>query len=424
MRKSLVRSTFIAFSFFTAVLLNSSHESHAQDIVGKVITGYQGWFNCEGDSSPIGTWIHWGEGAKQPKPGSLKFELYPDMREYTTTYQTGFANLGNGQAATLFSSYDDQVVDKHFQWMSESGIDCAALQRFGNAYGSSTKMGHKNGIALKVKKAAETHGIKFYMMYDLSSWTNFQNEIKLDWTNTLAGSLNLLSSPAYAKEDGKPVVCLWGVASAGRPGEVNSWKEVIEWFKEQGCYVIAGGNKDWRTDPINLPAWQAADMISPWHVGTFSISSVDSWGNKIKEDMNYCKKMGIDYMPVLWPGFAWSNWKEGYQDKRNHHPRMHGEFMWNQFHTAKSKFDEVGSTATTYIAMFDEFDEGTAIAKAAEDISMIPTDQYFLTLDADGVRCSSDFYLRLVTDGGKMMKGLIPLTTLHPTLHILEQKID
>ena len=69
--------------------------------------------------------------------------------------------------------------------------------------------------------------------------------------------------------------------------------------------------------------------------------------------------------------------------------------------------------------MFDEYDEGTAIAKAAETADMIPTDHYFLTLDADGVRVSSDFYLRLVHDGAQMMKGQIPLQQTHPTKHIL-----
>jgi hypothetical protein len=67
--------------------------------------------------------------------------------------------------------------------------------------------------------------------------------------------------------------------------------------------------------------------------------------------------------------------------------------------------------------MFDEYDEGTAIAKAAENASMIPNNQWFLTLDADGVVCSSDFYLRLVGDAAKMIKGIIPLTTTHPTIH-------
>ena len=39
------------------------------------------------------------------------------MREYTDAYPTAYANLGNGQPATLFSSYDQQTVDTHFRWM-------------------------------------------------------------------------------------------------------------------------------------------------------------------------------------------------------------------------------------------------------------------------------------------------------------------
>ena len=57
------------------------------------------------------------------------------------------------------------------------------------------------------------------------------------------------------------------------------------------------------------------------------------------------------------------------------------------------------------IAMFDEYDEGTAMGPAAEDASMIPTDQYFLTLDADGEQLSSDFYLRLAGAATRMLHG-------------------
>lgn len=390
------------------------------DIVGKLITGYQGWFSCGGDESPLDEWVHWAQGSSQPRPGYASFDLYPEMSEYTTTYKTGFANFGNGLPATLFSSYDAQVVNKHFEWMEAYGIDVAALQRFGHSLTSSKHKGHKDGIATMVKNAAETYGRKFYIMYDISSWDHFQSEIKTDWMNTITGSLDLLSSPAYAKENGKPVVCVWGIGSSGRPGDQSSWTDVITWLKAQGCYVIAGAHKNWRTLSDVKAACENADMISPWHVGTFSVSGVDSWGDKIAADMIHCKNLEIDYMPVLWPGFSWANWKDGYEDRPNHHPRMHGEFMWNQFYIVRRKFDWVGMTPTAYVAMFDEYDESTAIAKAAEDASMIPSNQWFLTLDADGVHCSSDFYLRLTGDGAKMLKDQIGITSQHPTPHTIE----
>ncbi|WP_257461526.1 hypothetical protein [Archangium lipolyticum] len=48
---------------------------------------------------------------------------------------------------------------------------------------------------------------------------------------------------------------------------------------------------------------------------------------------------------------------------------------------------------------------------------MLPTHHYFLSLDADGVAVSSDFYLRLVGDINRLFKGQIPLTASHPTSH-------
>jgi hypothetical protein len=86
--------------------------------------------------------------------------------------------------------------------------------------------------------------------------------------------------------------------------------------------------------------------------------------------------------------------------------------MWRQFYNVRSN-----NIPSVYVAMFDEYDEGTAIAKAAEDASMKPTNQWFLTLDYDGTKCSSDFYLRLTGDGGDMVKSNINRTATHPTPH-------
>lgn len=65
--------------------------------------------------------------------------------------------------------------------------------------------------------------------------------------------------------------------------------------------------------------------------------------------------------------------------------------------------------------MFDEYDETTAIAKAAVDDTMIPIDQYFLTLSADNIRVLSDYYMRLTRDGGEMIAEQSPLVMQSPT---------
>ena len=181
-------STIAAIFFFSFAL----HINAQGDVVGKVIVGYQGWFDCKGSGSPRDAWVHWG--GNPPSPVKLTFEVYPDVREYTNIYQTGFANLANGQPAKLFASWDAQTINVHVRWMSEYGIDGAAIQRFVGSIspGSSVKK-WRDEISTKFKNASEQYGVKFYIMYDISGGgDNFDEKIKTDWDNTITDSLDLI----------------------------------------------------------------------------------------------------------------------------------------------------------------------------------------------------------------------------------------
>ncbi|MEU4291366.1 hypothetical protein AB0E63_24325 [Kribbella sp. NPDC026596] len=59
--------------------------------------------------------------------------------------------------------------------------------------------------------------------------------------------------------------------------------------------------------------------------------------------------------------------------------------------------------------------EGNQIAKAAETGAWVPAGSGIRALDEDGTACSSDYYLRLTNDGGRMFKGQAPLTETRPT---------
>ena len=131
------------------------------DVVGKLSVGYQGWFVAEGDGSPINQWFHWThEKPGKPRPENVKFEIWPDTREYTKLYDTGYAHLGNGQPAKLFSSWDDQTIDTHFKWMEQNGIDNAAIQRFRTTPQDKNMHKFRNGVANKALNSAAKHGRK------------------------------------------------------------------------------------------------------------------------------------------------------------------------------------------------------------------------------------------------------------------------
>ncbi|MFB7495941.1 xylosidase/arabinosidase [Streptomyces sp. NPDC056161] len=388
-----------------------SRTAAAAGVKGKVYVGYQGWFACTGDNSPINKWTHWAAGTA-PSPGNQTFELYPDISLYPASglYQTGYANLGNGSPAKLFSSYSTAVVDQHFKWMQQYGIDGAALQRFGSDIVATDqpRFQQRNDIQSKARDAAQKYGRGFYVEYDISglSDTNLVATLQNDWTNTITGSLGLTNSASYTREGGKPVVHLWGLGVSNRPGTVDGCLQLINWFKSKGCYVIGGVPRGWRTDsnakPGFGPVYAALDMVSPWNVGN---STVDQ--QLFNDDMAKLKANGQAYQPVIYPGFAWSNWKAG--SPKNEIPRKAGNFMWQQA-VAVARC----GTTSAFIAMFDEYDEATAIAPAATDASQIPANQYFLTLDADGTHVSSNFYLRLAGAATKMINGSSPIGTTVP----------
>lgn len=415
---SELRNQMNVFMFFNRIVLGfiliSTMISQvptfaSNDIVGKVVAGYQGWFACAGDGSPVGSglnrWVHWSGGGA-PSPGHQSFEIWPDTREWNLqhTYQTGYANLGNGEPARLYASDDKFTVDTHVRWMREYGIDCAALQRFGSELQDSVFRKQRDQVAKLLQNASERNGRKFYIMYDISGWKDFSTQMKLDWTDIITRKLKLTSSKAYAHQDGKPVVCIWGFGFGDRDADPATCIDLIGWFKQRGCYVIGGVPTYWRTSdrdskPGFLPVYEAFNMVQPWTVGRYSNTrEANLYAQEtLTLDRTFCADHHLGYQPVVFPGFSWSNWNGG---KRNAIPRMHGDFLWNQFCNLKD-----AGISTAYVAMFDEFDEGTAIAKAAEDKSMIPTNQYFQTLDADGVHVSSDFYLRVVHDAAKMLSS-------------------
>ncbi|MBN1599153.1 MAG: T9SS type A sorting domain-containing protein [Bacteroidales bacterium] len=392
----------ISISIIVTIIITSyfSYNICAGDVVGKVTVGYQGWFACPDDGSPIDMWWHWSTSWSQPpSPSTNGMISWPEVSGYTTTFQTNFSNLGNGQPATVFSSYTDQTINTHFLWMAQNEIDCAALQRF-SPYGIEGPT--RDDMAEKVKDAAETNGVKFYIMYDVTGWTNMQSEIKEDWTNKMSA---YTSSTAYAYEDGKPVVVIWGFgfSDPNRPWDAETCLDVIAWFKGQGCYVGGGVPTHWRTEtsdsrPDFLEVYHAFDMISPWMVGRIGNISGSDWfyENINLPDQADCDAHGIDYQPCVLPG-----------DLQQEH-RDNGDFMWRQFYNMIS----VGCQGI-YISMFDEYNEANQILNTSDSYLSNPTNSDFKTTSSEGVYVSSDFYMRLTGEGGRMLKGIITLADTH-----------
>ncbi|BFT70787.1 sialate O-acetylesterase [Paenibacillus sp. P36] len=374
-------------------------ETASNTMIGKTVAGYQMWFTANDTNSG---WVHWNSGTR-PGVGQLKFENWPDVREYpdNALFPSNFDNLETGEQAKLFTSKNKDVVDLHVSWLRDYGIDGLAVQRF---YSSTevTESPIKNNINL-VQDAAEKYNKLFYVMYDLSGSGSVReaavDRIKKDWVYNIERK-GIVSSTSYAYTNGKPVVCLWGLAgdNPSRYPSASNALTLIHWFQDRGYYVIGGlPDNTWASVTNDYAAvYQSLDMASPWTVGRFNGSEdAKAWwertDQRLEREMAYCEQYGIDFQPVIFPGFAWSNLRNGVNSAPNEIGRESGDFMWTQAALLREH-----GLRTSYIAMFDEFDEGTSIIKGAEDSYEIPKgEQYLYTQASEGTWLSSDFYLRL-----------------------------
>ena len=316
-------------------------------------------------------------------------------------------NLGNGQPATLFSSYDQQTVDTHFPWMQQNGCDTAALQRFNPNSGEGPT---RDAMAAKVRSAAESYGRKFYIMYDVTGWTNMQSEIKADWTNKMSAHT---ASAAYARQNGKPVVCIWGFGfnDANHPWDAATCLDVINWFKSQGCYVIGGVPREWRTGVGGsragyLGVYHAFNMISPWMVGAIG-NAADS--DSVYQNINVPRPGRLQRQRHRLPALRPARRRVG-QPAR---PR--------RLHVAPVLQHGPGRRAGHLHLHVRRVQRGQPDRQdRRERLADARPDSGLLALDEDGTACSSDYYLRLTGDGGRMLKGQIALTATRPTQPVLQ----
>lgn len=387
-------------------------QTEQNNVIGKGVAGYQVWFRANEDAN--GNWHHWGQNGKLPAAGNIHPEMYPYTDDYVengaTLYQTGFSNLGNDNPAVLFNSPDREIIKTHMQWAQEYDIDGLAVQRFYSATYPMRSDG-KNTLQI-IQEEAEAHDRLFYVMYDFSyaarnDPATFIRTVQLDFIYNVEEK-GVASSPNYGHADGKPVVCLWGLH--GDPAAEyfcgTTATTLIDWFHDRGYYVIGGSpdnNYDKATGEYMEP-FTKLDMLSLWTPGRYNMDNAESWlKHHVEIDLAFCEQYGIDYQPVLFSGFGWTNMgNNGYV---NHFPRYAGDFLWKQAYILKRDYD----IESVYFAMWDEYDEGTAIMKAASDYFEIPTDQYFLTYAADGWWLSNDYYLRAAGAIIDMVKEKTPV---------------
>ncbi|MBR0192402.1 MAG: xylosidase/arabinosidase [Thermoguttaceae bacterium] len=405
---------FLFFGFLLLQLAVFAEDRVPTDsMTGKILCGYQGWFSTPEDGFRFG-WSHYGNAGKF-EPGFCGIDLWPDVSELDPDekFATPFRHA-DGSTAYVFSSVNPKTVRRHFRWMREYGLDGVMLQRFPCSPRNERGTTRLDAVLRNVQAAANAEGRCWALMYDLSGKNDvtLETEVLADWKR-LRDTMNLGRDPndaAYLHHRGKPVVAVWGIGfNDGRRYSLEKSLELIRFLKNDPKYggftVMIGVPSYWRelkndavSDPLLHQIIQEADVISPWTVGRFGdLPGVERFvKHQTIPDLEWCRERGLDYMPVVFPGFSWENLQKGRGRfaRLDQIPRRGGAFLDAQYRAHL----EAGA-AMIYQAMFDEMDEGTAIFKVTSDP---PSDDQSRFLTNDGL--PSDFYLKKVGAWTKVLR--------------------
>lgn len=388
------------------------------DLDNGVYFGYQGWFNAEGDGSPTNDWRHWFRADVSPSVGNLTIDFWPDMSELNADelYPTPFT-YRDGSTASLYSNYNEKTVLRHFKWMQDYELKGVFLQRFVTEIQSPPFLEIRNTVLDHVIKGAQQYGRKFAIMYDIAgvARNDIFREITDDWM-ALVDNKNVVQQDGYIHQDNLPVVSIWGWGVNTTASTPEILQQVTDWFHnppdpKYKAYVMGGVDIEWQNRP-DASEWRDAflslDMISPWAVGTIGDNEGSDFAreNWVEPDLATTSANGVDYMPVVFPGFSWKNLTGG---AINEIRRNGGRFFWRQV------FNAIDAGANhLYVAMFDEVDEGTAMYKVIDRKEDLPVEPELAFLDMDGFDLDSDFYLRLASEAQKVLEGSKALSPALP----------
>ncbi|KAK1254024.1 hypothetical protein MKX08_008019 [Trichoderma sp. CBMAI-0020] len=389
----------LSWLLYATAVSAASHNQHthhpraaaidASTIQGKWLFGYQGWFRKPG----AGVNNHWSADGNTPGPNNIEIDFIPDVSQYPANclFNTQLT-LPNGQPAQLYDSSCAGVVDLHFKWMQQYGLDGVIVQRFLGSVNDQSFITVLN----QVQAAAEKYGLGFIVEYDVSGADSSQGSVATAVLNDYNANIKkYTTSSAYIHQNGKPVTMVFGIGFSGFKVTSADSVNIASQLQSAGLYVGFGVPEQWAGDVTGntgfVQAYKQADFISPWTVGGYSDAGYAGFHASTQvPDAQLLKSLGKQYAPVIFPGTSALHLNGGNNPSAfDYFPRYNGSFYSAQ---ADALTTMANKPLFIFSAMFDEVNEGTQIMPSLKT-NQLPTNQKFVGYDNNFADTS--FYLEL-----------------------------
>jgi hypothetical protein len=381
---------------------------------GRLIAGYQAWFGCPGDEEGNTRWFHWFDDVAQVS--RLTVEMLPDVKAVPASAlcDSGL-RTADGQTLKLYTAMDPALVDQQFSQMAASGVGGVALQRFVTWLPDPLLKRRVDRILANAMASAQRQQLPVYITYDVSGADdgNVLQLIRSDWAD-VHSRYDLATHPGYLRDQGHPVLQLWGFGFPDRPGEPQGVRQLIEDLKRghdaPPAFLVGGVPARWsslgddsKADAAWAGVYAAYDVLSPWTVGLYAnAQEATAYITGLQKDQQaLAARNGQGFLPVVFPGFSSSNLMALRKQSTplNQIPRDCGRLLAAQFQGLAAT-----GARSAYVAMFDEMDEATAMLPTLATQAQVPVGVTAVTLDQDGCQLPADYYLQALKQGASMVK--------------------
>ena len=288
---------------------------------GKVLCGYQGWFNTPGDGTDFG-FVHWGQGLDRPDGGRFTVDMWPDVSEYDPQdlREVPGLKMPDGSPARLYSAYPQGAGPAALQ------MDAAVrdrrrlpqpLRRRGGQSAAGPARQHRARPCPRGLPSRRA-GLGDDARPVDGSW-----RVDRDRQGRLEVPLRPGEGPrgfALPAPSGEARGLALGPRLPRPPWTPAQGEELVDFFKDDpkygGVYLIGGVDPFWRTlrgesrrDAAWSKVYRSFDAISPWDAGRYhDDASMDRIRKEVWEpDLAELKRSGKGYMPTAFPGFSWDN---------------------------------------------------------------------------------------------------------------------